>query len=114
MILDCPNPRILARFYSEVLGAEIVGYDDDWAEIVLPDTNRPLLAFQQVENFVAPKWPTQDVPQQTHLDIRVSDLDVAETAVLALGATRAGSDTLTFRVYLDPAGHPFCLIVPAD
>jgi hypothetical protein len=34
--------------------------------------------------------------------------------VLAIGATATGSGTETFRVYLDPAGHPFCLIRPSD
>jgi hypothetical protein len=49
-----------------------------------------------------------------HLDIKVDDFDDAEAAVLALGATKAGSETKTFRVYLDPAGHPFCFIKPQD
>ncbi|HWD63032.1 MAG TPA: VOC family protein, partial [Humibacter sp.] len=37
-----------------------------------------------------------------------------EAQVLALGAVKAGSDHETFRVYLDPAGHPFCLVAPTD
>ena len=49
-----------------------------------------------------------------HIDVKVDDFNVAEAAVLALGATKAGSDTPTFRVYLDPAGHPFCLDKPED
>jgi hypothetical protein len=113
VILDCPDPRSLARFYSELLGGDIVGFDEDWAEIAFPN-GRPLLMFQQVENYKPPQWPTQDVPQQSHIDVRVEDFEVAEAAVLALGATKAGSDHPGFRVYLDPAGHPFCLIVPKD
>ena len=31
IIIDCPDPRALARFYSELLGAEIVGYYHDRA-----------------------------------------------------------------------------------
>lgn len=46
------------------------------------------------------------------LDIKVDDFDVAERAVLALGASKTGSESQTFRVYRDPAGHPFCLIKP--
>ena len=49
-----------------------------------------------------------------HIDVKVDDFDVAEAAVLALGATKAGSDTPTFRFHLDPAGHPFCLFRPED
>lgn len=52
-------------------------------------------------------------PQQAHLDLRVDDLDVAEAAVIALGATRHEvQPDLTFRVFLDPAGHPCCLCLP--
>ncbi|WP_439689101.1 VOC family protein [Curtobacterium sp. SP.BCp] len=115
VVLDCPDPRALARFYVELLGGEIVASDEDWAEIALPFTDlRPILAFQQVADYRAPEWPGQDVPQQSHLDVKVDDLDAGETAVLAIGATATGSGTETFRVYLDPAGHPFCLIRPND
>ena len=69
-----------------------------------------------------PAWPSQAslassstapiraVPQQMHLDVVVDDLDAAEAAVLALGATKHQHQPgTTFRVFLDPAGHPFCL-----
>jgi hypothetical protein len=47
-----------------------------------------------------------------HLDVIVDDLDAGETAVLGLGATKhAHQPGTTFRVFLDPAGHPFCLCV---
>jgi hypothetical protein len=45
-----------------------------------------------------------------HLDVVVDDLDTAEAEVIALGATKAEFQPgTTFRVMLDPAGHPFCL-----
>ncbi len=57
-----------------------------------------------------PEWPGQEQPQQAHLDFYVGDLDEGERRVLDLGARKhevqPGGD---FRVYLDPAGHPFCL-----
>lgn len=44
---------------------------------------------------------------QVHRDVKVPDLDEAEAAVLALGATKAEHQPeTTFRVYPDPAGHP--------
>jgi hypothetical protein len=60
---------------------------------------------------VAPEWPAPDRSQQFHLDLTVDDLDAAEAAVLALGAKPLDTDdrSRTFRVYADPAGHPFCL-----
>lgn len=42
-----------------------------------------------------------------HMDLMVEDLDVAETAVMELGASKAEHQPgETFRVFLDPAGHP--------
>jgi len=47
---------------------------------------------------------------QYHIDFVVDDIDVAEPAALALGATRfAEQPGDNFRVYADPVGHPFCL-----
>jgi hypothetical protein len=42
----------------------------------------------------------------------VTNLDEAEPLVLALGATllEGSSKPIGFRVYADPAGHPFCLV----
>jgi hypothetical protein len=41
----------------------------------------------------------------------VDDVDAAERAVLALGATRLdAAHEGGFRVFADPAGHPFCLV----
>jgi catechol 2,3-dioxygenase-like lactoylglutathione lyase family enzyme len=120
VVLDCPDPAALARFYAELLGgtvegAEAVTPDDEWVEVTLPlAAHRPLLAFQRVDDYRAPVWPGQDVPQQVHLDVKVDDLDAGERAVLAIGATATGEGTGTFRVYLDPAGHPFCLVRPQD
>jgi hypothetical protein len=45
-----------------------------------------------------------------HLDIEVDDLDAAGKHATACGATLAEyQPQQDVRVYLDPAGHPFCL-----
>ena len=106
IVLDCPDPRPVAEFYAAMLGwkAEI---SDDWAD-VRADYGQ-CLSFQQVADYRPPEWPGQDVPQQMHLDVMVDDLDEAEAAVLELGATKHEHQPgTTFRVFLDPAGHPFC------
>jgi len=114
IVIDCPDAKALADFYGEILGLRQFPGVDDWIDLVGPGGAKPIIALQQVENYRAPEWPGQLVPQQLHLDIRVVDLDEGEAAVLALGATRTGSEEATFRVYLDPAGHPFCLINGTD
>ena len=45
-----------------------------------------------------------------HLDIRVDDLDEAGAHAVSVGAVLADFQPQDeVRVYVDPAGHPFCL-----
>ncbi len=107
VVLDCPDPAELARFYGALLDWEVT-HSAGWAE-ARADYGQ-CLCFQQVDDYSAPAWPGQEHPQQLHLDVVVDDLDEAERATVALGATRAEHQPGTrFRVLLDPAGHPFCL-----
>ncbi|MET8981933.1 VOC family protein [Streptomyces sp. NPDC004539] len=108
VVLDCPDPRTLAGFYAYLLGGTLEG-DDDWITLILP--TGPALAFQQAPGHTAPAWPSGDHSQQFHLDLTVSDLDTAEKEALALGAKPLDAEDRErgFRVYADPAGHPFCL-----
>ena len=109
VVIDCPNPARLAAFYEELLGMTRVDDEADWVAIATgPGTAR--VAFQLVDPYTPPQWPGQLVPQQMHLDVQVDDLDVGGEQVLALGATDAGYREGNFRVFLDPAGHPFCLV----
>jgi predicted enzyme related to lactoylglutathione lyase len=108
VVLDCPDPKTLAEFYGALLDWKVEQGSEHWWSVRAEYGDS--LGFQKVEGFTPPQWPGQDVPQQMHLDVVVDDLDVAEAAVLELGASKhehqPGS---TFRVFLDPAGHPFCL-----
>jgi predicted enzyme related to lactoylglutathione lyase len=109
IVLDCPDASVLATFYGAMLDWKIEA-SDDWADI-RADYGQ-CISFQQVENYRPPDWPNQEVPQQMHLDVMVDDLDTAEAAVLELGATKHEHQPgKTFRVFLDPAGHPFCLCI---
>ena len=65
--------------------------------------------FQRVPSYNAPQWPDPAHPQQFHLDVEVADVEEAEPKLLALGATRLDGEGDNWRVYADPAGHPFCL-----
>lgn len=117
--LDCPDPIALAHFYSALTGLEVEPLGDfkpeevDWIELL--NGQAPTLAFQKVPGFVAPTWPEGAVPQQAHLDFTIDDLDRGEAHVLAIGATKASFQPgTTFRVYLDPVGHPFCLVLRSN
>ena len=104
--IDAPDAGALARFYDEVLGTEVT-YDGPEGSLVGGGGNN--LLFQQVGDYNPPAWPDPQRPQQGHLDIVVDDLDAGEGRVTELGATRLEGGGDRFRVYADPAGHPFCL-----
>ena len=104
VVLDCPDPRALAAFYSALLGKPITFDSDDW--VVVSDSSETSgLAFQLAPDHRAPTWPDPSVPQQVHLDVMVDDVEEAAPLVVALGARRLAGD-----VFADPAGHTFCLI----
>jgi catechol-2,3-dioxygenase len=106
--IDCPDGSSLARFYAELLG---LGVTYEGAEGAAAGADGKLtVMFQQIKTYNAPRWPDPAYPQQFHLDVEVADIDEAEPKTLALGATRLPGGGKTFRVYADPAGHPFCLV----
>lgn len=111
VVIDCADPPALAEFYGKVSGWTVSsGSEPSWAQLDNPDGG-PTVAFQRVEGeFNPPAWPGTEHPQQFHLDFFVPDLDEAEGRVLEVGATKAEFQPgKSFRVFLDPSGHPFCL-----
>jgi catechol 2,3-dioxygenase-like lactoylglutathione lyase family enzyme len=110
VVLDTRDPRGLAEFYVRLLGAKVVTDKPDWVSIE-DDAGRKL-SFQTSPDHQPPAFPDPAGSQQFHVDVRVADVDAAERAVLELGATRVADATedSDFRVFRDPAGHPFCLV----
>jgi catechol-2,3-dioxygenase len=104
--IDAPDAAALARFYAQLLGMEVT-YDGPEGSLISGDGKNVM--FQQVGEYSPPAWPDPTRPQQAHLDIIVDDLDAGEAQALALGATRLNGGGETYRVFADPAGHPFCL-----
>ncbi|MBQ1089480.1 VOC family protein [Streptomyces sp. B93] len=115
VVLDCPDPRALARFYAEIVGGEPESDDPDWVVLQVP--GGPRLTFQRAEGYTPPEWPRADRnSQQFHIDLDAGstweEIDLAEKRVIALGARVLDAEDFEskdFRVYADPAGHPFCL-----
>jgi catechol 2,3-dioxygenase-like lactoylglutathione lyase family enzyme len=104
--IDAPDAAALARFYADLLGMEVTYQGPEGSLITGYGRN---LMFQQVNGYNPPRWPDPAHPQQAHLDILVGDLDVGEAEALKLGASRLAGGGERFRVFADPAGHPFCL-----
>lgn len=112
VVLDCPDPAALAAFYAELIGGTVASDDAEWVDLNREEGTN--LAFQLAPDHRPPAWPDPERPQQFHLDISIprAEVEEAEKRVLALGATLLEGDldgTRNWRVYADPAGHPFCL-----
>jgi catechol-2,3-dioxygenase len=115
VVLDCPEPLELARFYAQIAGGTPEEEEPDWVVLQIP--GGPRLAFQRVTGLTPSEWPRSDRnAQQFHLDFDAGptweELDAAHEKVLALGARPLDledREKKDFQVYADPAGHPFCL-----
>jgi catechol 2,3-dioxygenase-like lactoylglutathione lyase family enzyme len=112
-VLGAPDPRALAGFYQRLLGWPLGSDEPGWVTLRAPGGGAGL-SFQTEEAHVRPTWPAGpgDQQMQMHLDIEVDDLEAAGAEAVAAGAVLAEYQPQEdVRVYLDPAGHPFCLWV---
>jgi predicted enzyme related to lactoylglutathione lyase len=115
IVLDCPEPAQLAFFYQAIMGGEVDRpdprwrVDEDWSTL---HANGVVLGFQRALDFRPPHWPDPAHPQQYHLDFEVDNLAETHHQVLAYGGRLLDPDLggRGWRVYADPAGHPFCLL----
>lgn len=107
--LDCADPTALAEFWAEALDGKVAYSSANFVGVETPAGF--WVGAYRVDGYTPPAWPDGDTPKQFHLDLSVDDLDAAEQAALALGATKAAHqpEPDRWRVLLDPAGHPFCL-----
>ena len=105
--LDCADPQASATFWSGLLGWAVAHSEADYAMLTGPSH---ALGFGRVVNYAPPTWPNEHGSKQFHFDLAVADLDGAAKAAVKLGATLPEDQPgETWRVLLDPAGHPFCL-----
>ncbi|MCQ4150902.1 MULTISPECIES: VOC family protein [Rhodococcus] len=107
--VDCPQPRELAEFYQKFLGGQLRSGNPDF--VVLTSEQDVRIDFQRVDNHVPDRWPNPDAPRRLHLDFSVDNLPEAEQQLCDLGAELASHQPggQRFRVFFDPAGHPFCV-----
>ncbi|KAB2346403.1 VOC family protein [Actinomadura rudentiformis] len=114
--LDCPDPEKLARFYEGFLGGRVhVADDGHFAVLVIEGEVR--LDFQRADNPAPPKWPDPTAPLRHHLEFAIDEEpDEMERRLRELGASVPSHqpDDDHFRVYVDPAGHLFCVAPRAN
>ena len=114
VVLDSANSDALSAFYANLLGWERIKPDDEWIIVYNNESrNFPLITFHQIENYERPKWPAENGKQQqmVHLDFHVDDVDEAVKHAISCGAVLSDIQLEdAWRVMLDPAGHPFCIL----
>jgi catechol 2,3-dioxygenase-like lactoylglutathione lyase family enzyme len=104
VVLDAPDVRRLAAFYTALGGWSEQYADDEWIAMQTADGWR--IAVQRSPDHVPPRWPDPAYPQQAHLDLRVPDLDTASARAVELGAEPLRKNEQWYTL-ADPAGHPF-------
>jgi hypothetical protein len=107
---DCKNADSLADFYAQLLGLEKTLSGGVWAGI--HTSQGIIIAFQSVEDYIAPVWPwkTGEQQQMAHIDFKVDNLAETVAYAIKIGAKKADEQFFeTSTVMIDPEGHPFCL-----
>ncbi|MFJ3828948.1 VOC family protein [Streptomyces sp. NPDC090046] len=124
LVLDSAEPELLARFYSELLGATNGPAPGDEDLLLVTGRTGVVLGVRRDPDHVPPSWPLPEGSQQAHLCVLVEErfFDEAEREAVTLGArpvaaeddgSLPGSRT-TLRRYADPAGHGFVLSAVPD
>lgn len=113
VVLNATDPVALARFWAAVLGGEPTEWYDGWITLE-PPPHGLRVSFQRDTRL--------DVPgSAVHVDVLVENLEEAHRRVLEAGAQFVAErwsprpdergEAVPWRVYRDPAGHAFCLVI---
>ncbi|GAA3165265.1 MULTISPECIES: VOC family protein [Streptomyces] len=108
LVVDCADPRALARFWDEAL---------DWTLHEVTDDRAVLRSAQGVGPYlelIRRTGPTS-APSRAHLDVmpyRGDDQETEAARLQALGATTAdvGQGDTPWKVLADPEGNQFCIL----
>jgi hypothetical protein len=113
IVLDSTDPWALARFWAGLLGGTPTQWYPGWVTLEPPPHGQRL-------SFQASAAPSVTETARVHFDVLVDDLLAAHDRAVGAGAAyvrehlspRPGpaGEAVRWRVYTDPAGHPFCLV----
>ncbi|MEO3875276.1 VOC family protein [Nonomuraea sp. B12E4] len=108
VVVDCADPRAMARFWDEALDWTLHEVTDDHARLRSAKGVGPYLEFLRTSG-AKPMW------NRVHLDLLPFPMEdqKAEVARLrALGATDAdvGQGDVPWKVLADPEGNEFCVL----
>ncbi|MEU8385786.1 VOC family protein [Streptosporangium sp. NPDC048865] len=111
VVVDCADPRVMARFWGEAIDWTVHEVTGDHARLRSAEGTGPYLEFLRTPGG-------KIVPDRVHLDLlpRPGEDRAAEVARLrALGATDLdlGQGDVPWTVLADPEGHEFCVLAPS-
>ena len=116
VVLDSDKADELSIFYEKLLGWTRFPGEEFTVVANVEHKGFPTwITFQQADDYVAPVWPAIPEAQQqmAHLDFHVKDVAEAVKYAISCGATVSEIQyDDNWRVMIDPAGHPFCLLPP--
>ena len=114
IVLNSPEPVALAAFWGRLVGGEPVEWYDGWVTLEPPPRGQRL-------SFQLSGAETDYSDTGVHFDVLVEDMDSAHERVLSAGGEyiekhwspkpERGEKPIPWRVYADPDGHRFCLVV---
>ncbi|WP_435279246.1 VOC family protein [Streptomyces sp. 1222.5] len=107
VVVDCEDPRAMARFWGEALDWTLHEVTDDLARLRSAKGNGPYLEFLRTPDV-------KTVPDRVHLDLLPYPGDDKATEVArlrTLGATDLdlGQGDVPWTCLTDPEGHEFCV-----
>jgi hypothetical protein len=110
VVVDCADPRTMARFWGEAMDWTPHEVSDEYAALRSAQGVGPYLEFLRTPGV-------QTARNRIHLDLRPypGDDQAAEVARLeALGATEAdvGQGDVSWTCLADPEGNEFCVLTP--
>jgi hypothetical protein len=104
-VIDCRDPEVLAAFWCQVLGYQVVSRNEREVDIAPGPASCPGLAFLRARG-------DKTVKNRLHLDLNPSDQQAEVRRLRALGATRIdiGQGDAEWAVMADPEGNEFCVL----
>jgi len=105
IVIDVNDLETCAKFWSQVLGADILFHDERYLRLGHKG-ERPTLLLQKVPERHKDK-------NRVHIDLDVRDLDAAVSRVQDLGGNKIRQFSeygIEWAVMADPDGNEFCLV----
>ncbi len=105
--IDCADAAVAGEFWSKLMDWDVVASGDGYAMLA---GGGHTVGFGSVPDYEPPAWPNEHGSKQFHFDLACADIAATEAKAVGLGATVVDPQPgETWRVLIDPSGHPFCL-----